>query len=526
MKKIENAWTVNKEDVLKSLEVDQDDGLTEEEVSSRLETFGDNNLKEEYDVSFFKVLLHEIFEPMILLLFAVGIVYTLFGIFFESDPFDGITIFIIIAILVFVEIYNEYRAKKTVASLQKMATPETTVLREGNYKEIDPRKVVPGDIIYLKVGERVPADMRLLESYGLQSNESVLTGESVPITKDANQVLDKETELMERTNMVFAGSSITRGKGKGVIVKTGLNTELGKIAGLVKSIKPDKTPLQKAMKQLSKYLVLVSLFFSILIPVIGIFQQKNLFEMILTGLSLSFATIPEELPIIITVVLALGSYVLSKNNALVKTLKTSETLGSVTVIATDKTGTLTQNIMQLSEIYIDGNTIEIEGNELDKASRELIYTGILLNDVIYSEKDDKYKGDPMEIAMIKAGKKYDIDYKDVMEQNELVTEFSFDNDRMIMSQLYTENGNYKLLVKGAVEQILKRSSKVLTSQGDKDIDDGFKEDVYKKVDEMAKNGLRIIAFANRQLNSKDLDQEYFLLDHKGICGVKREAQKS
>ncbi|MEJ2249014.1 MAG: cation-transporting P-type ATPase, partial [Candidatus Lokiarchaeota archaeon] len=296
-------------------------------------------------------------------------------------------------------------------------------------------------------------------------------------------------------------------------VKTGMETELGKIAGLVKSIKEPKTPLQKAMKQLSTWLVFVALFFSIIIPLIGILQGKNLFEMILTGLSLSFATIPEELPIIITIVLALGAYILSKNNALVKNLKTAETLGSVTVIATDKTGTLTENVMKLSEIYTNNNLVEIGKGELDSITREIINIGVLLNDVIISkEGNKKYKGDPMEIAMIKAGNQYDIKYENLSRKNELITEFSFDNDRMIISQLFAENGGYKLLVKGAVEQILKRSSKILTVEGEKILDESFKEKFLKKVDEMAKRGLRVIAFANREVNTKDITQNEAEMD--------------
>jgi Ca2+-transporting ATPase len=508
MKEIDKAWTKEKKEIIESLDVNPEEGLKQEKVDSRLSTYGLNNLKKEQEVSFFKVLVHEIFEPMILLLFAVGILYTIFGILTPyGEWFDGIVIFIIITILVFVEIYNEYRAKKTIASLQKMATPETTVLREGVYKEIDPKKVVPGDIIYLKVGERVPADMRLLESYGLQSNESVLTGESIPISKDANIVLETDTELMERKNMVFAGSTITKGKGTGVIVNTGMKTELGKIAGLVESIKEEKTPLQKAMKQLSTWLVFVALFFSIIIPVIGIFQGKNLFEMILTGLSLSFATIPEELPIIITVVLALGAYLLSKNNALVKYLRTAETLGSVTVIATDKTGTLTENKMKLSEIYVDGDLIELKKKQIDSLPYELLEIGVLLNDVIPSEEDNKYRGDPMEIALIEAGKDNGINYSELSDKNELVTEFSFDNERMIMSQLFVEDGNYKLLAKGATEQILERSSKIRTSKGNEDLTNEIKEKILNIVNEMAKRGLRVIAFANRNINSKNVSQE-------------------
>lgn len=520
MSQIEYPYTKSIEEISEELEVDPSQGLSEEEIENRIQKYGPNKLKEEREISFLKVLIHEIFEPMILLLFGVGIVYTVFGLVFESDPFDGITIFVIIGILVFIEIYNEYRAKKTIESLKELAVPEATVYRDGKIREIKPERLVPGDVVYLKVGNRVPADLRLTEAYGLQIDESALTGESTPATKNAQKTLDKETDLLERGNMAFASTTVTRGKGKGIVVATGMETELGHIAGLIETIKEPKTPLQLAMKQLSLWLVGVAIFFAVMIPVVGILQGQDIFEMILTGLSLSFATVPEELPIIITVVLALGAYSLSKNNALVKYLKTAETLGSVTVIATDKTGTLTKNEMRLNKIYSDGETIELNGKDLSECQQRVLEIGAMVNDVIIEREGDSisYKGDPMEIALIRAAEEANLSYKELSQKYELKEEFTFDNKRMMMSQIYKVNGNYTLFLKGATEEILKNSKQFISDGSKKDLNEEIKEQIIEKVQEMAESGLRVLGFAFKELNDPKISQKEAEKDLT-FCGI-------
>ncbi len=510
MELIDEPWSKSNKEILEALEVNKNNGLSFEEAKRRTEQFGKNLLVEEKRVSFVKVFKHEVVEPMILLLLVVGVIYTIFGIIRDNTIFDGITIFAIIATLVFVEIYNEFRAKKTIASLKQLAAPTTTVLREAQIEEIKPELLVPGDILMLKIGQKVPTDARLLESFGLQLNESALTGESIPIGKNSGSVLEKDTDLMEKTNMVFAGTTVTRGKGKAVVTSISMDTELGKIAGLTKALKDPKTTLQRAMKQLSQYLVFVALTFCILIPIIGIFQGQDLIEMILTGLSLSFATIPEELPIVIMVVLALGAYVLTRQKILVINLRTAETLGSVTTIATDKTGTLTENKMEVSQIYMDTTLQNFEKISPTKNLEFLLNIGVLLNDVLIKSqsKDTPYIGDPMEIALIKAAKKKNIDYDTIHSQYQLIDECSFDNHRMLMSQIYSKETKFYLYVKGATESLLNRTSKILINQTEQDITQGLKEDILKITNEMANEGLRVIAFAYKELQGlKQCDPE-------------------
>lgn len=433
---------------------------------------------------------------MILLLLIVGFLYSIFG-----KLSDALTIFVIIITLVLVEIFNEYKAKKTIEALKKFAAPLSLVVREGDLKEIPTTELVPGDILLLKVGQKIPADARLLESYGLQVNESALTGESTIIAKDAELILSEKTELMERKNMIFAGTTITRGKGKAMVVYTSMDTEIGHIAGLIKAIKEPKTPLQLAMKQLTGWLVIVALFFSILIPVIGILQGRPWIEMILTGLSLSFAVIPEELPIIITMVLALGAFVLSRKHALVKYLKAAETLGSVTVVATDKTGTLTENKMKLSSMFVDRKTRDFDAKNLTTSEKRLLSMSAIINDILVKEGGSSpvYIGDPMELALINAAEESGISYENLKKESELKDEISFDNNRMMMSQIYAKGDKLNIYVKGATEAILDRSTMILQDNKERQINSEDKKIIIESAKKMAENGLRVISFAYKML---------------------------
>ncbi len=320
---------------------DQNTGLTSAEAQKRLAEFGPNQMYKPEKVSFFGIAKHEITEPMILLLFVVGIVYSIWG---KLD--DAITIFAVITVLVLAEVNNEFRAVKAIVALEAISAPKTKVLRDGTIKEIDSLDVVPGDVLILTQGTKISADAKILKSVGLQLNESALTGESIPNDKSFNE-------------RIYAGTIVSSGEGSALVVTTGANTEFGKIASKSKEVRPPRTKLQLEMRDLSGKLVYVALFFSISIPLIGIAQGRNLETMVLIGLSLAFATIPEELPIIITMVLGLGAYTLSKNKLLVKKLTSAEALGTATVIVTDKTGTITEARMRVVSLYPKAMSREI-----------------------------------------------------------------------------------------------------------------------------------------------------------------------
>ncbi len=316
-------------------------GLRGSEAVKRLAVYGPNRLSKPYEVKFAAIVKEEISEPMIMLLLVVGFFYTLWG-----KLEDALTIIVVILLLVFVEVWNEYRAKKSISALTKISAPKTKILRDGTIYETDTANIVPGDVLILAAGTRIVGDGKIGVSYSLQVDESSLTGESFPVDK-------------KEGDSIFAGTLVLSGEGKAVVEQTGKNAKIGKIAEMAASIKPPKTPLQLSMKALSKQLVWVALFFSIVIPLVGFLRGQDLKEMVLTGLSLAFATIPEELPIIITMVLGLGAYTLSRRHLRIKKLKAAEALGNTTVIVTDKTGTITENRMGIVAVYPEEKRKEV-----------------------------------------------------------------------------------------------------------------------------------------------------------------------
>ncbi|HAF61192.1 MAG TPA: ATPase [Anaerolineaceae bacterium] len=468
------------EHVSENIKSNPTQGLAQEDALERQAQVGPNTLSEEKKASFWKEFFEELREPMVLMLLVTGVLYIIWG-----ELAEAITIFVIILTLNTVEVLNEMRSKKAIASLRKLAEPLAAVRRAGNYLEIPVDQVVPGDLILLQVGCRVPADARLVESVGLSVDESALTGESLPVQKDARVVLAEDAPLAERYNMVFSSTLVTRGKGTALVVGTGMATEIGRIAGLARLVKEPRTPLQQMMSELSKTLVWFALGFSVLVPLIGIFiAHQPPQKMLLTGLSLAFATIPEELPIIITMVLALGAFRLSKNNAIAKRLNAVESLGSVTVIATDKTGTLTENRMEVARI------------EPPQMESRLLKIGILCNDAL--ERDSDFVGDPIDTALLRAARSAGMDPQVVRQSVDMQMELSFDNDRKRMSILYQVDGQLRVAVKGAPEAVLAQCSSELTDKGIKTaLAEARKNYVLAQVVGMAESGLRVIALAER-----------------------------
>ena len=437
------------QEVARALGVNPERGLTEQEAAVRLNQYGKNSLVEEQEIRFLGILREEITEPMILLLIAIGVLYSILG-----SLTDALTIIVIIIILVLAEVWNEYRAKRSISALRQLAPPTALVLRNGQPVEVQTAFLVPGDILLLKVGQRVPADARLLDAYGLEVDESSLTGESFPVAKDASAVLPSETRITDQTNMLFTGTVITRGRAKAIVTATGVGTELGRISGITKAAKEPKTALQLAMKQLSKTLVWVALFFAILIPVLSYVRglQPNPAEAVLYGLSLAFVVIPEELPIIITMVLGVGSYALSRKGAIVKRLRAAETLGNVTVIATDKTGTITENKMRIEHLYFDGavrSTGEFKENE-----KAALRTALLASDAIRGTAGTAALGNPMAQAILERLKQDGIDVQALSKDWVLKDELSFDVKRKLASYIYQYGNSTVVLSSGAPEKIL------------------------------------------------------------------------
>ncbi len=468
MRKLGALWSMDKKAVQSALNSDISKGLSSTEAEERLKENGLNKITQSKTITFWDILLEEVKEPLIMILLVIGVIYSVWG-----KIGDTITIIFVILTVTLVEVYTEYKAKKSIESLRKLALPTTWVIRDGKPVEIETSLIVPGDILILKNGVKISADARVMDANGLEADESQLTGESMGISKTAD-VRPEDTGLNDRTNMVHMGSVILKGKGTAMVVNTGMDTELGRIAGLTQEAREPKTPLQKSMKQLSKNLIWIAVAFSVLIPVLGFLRGLPLQEMILTGLSLSFATIPEEMPIIVTMLLGLGAINLSKKNVLIRRTQAAETLGSVTVIATDKTGTLTENKMSIEKWEV-------------KDEHLLFTIGALMADVAY-DSEGGFLGDPMDKAVVDKAKELGIDRKELIKRYTLIEDLGFDENKKIFQAVYQNEGKTISVIKGAPESI------VSISKQDDEMENKLKESMII--------GYRTIAVAYKEASEE------------------------
>ena len=480
--------SLDPQQVASRFEVNVANGLTQNEADKRLAKYGPNLLRKVKEEPFWEELLEEAREPMIILLFVTGIFYAVIG-----GLEDALVIVAVIITLLGVEVVNEYRAGRAIASLQRLAEPIALVRRGGKHLEVAMEDVVPGDIILLQAGNRVPADVRLVEAHGIAVEESPLTGESGPVEKSSDIALPGDTPLTERSNLVFAGTTILRGRGAGITIATGASTELGKIGKLAAEVKPPPTLLQRTMNELTRWMVWMAVGFSTAVPLLGwLLVHEPPQQMLLTGLSLAFATIPEELPIIITMVLALGAYRLSKERAIVKRLQAVETLGAVTVIASDKTGTLTGNRMELRRIFPD------------RSASRLLEIGVLCNDAAMD--DGGFAGDPLETALLESAVKSGIDIELMRNAFPIQDEFTFDDTRKMMSVVWDRTPNLWIAVKGAPEEVVSNSNSRLVEDQHLPMSEADRESVRSVNDQMAAEGLRVVAFAEKVLPRVSVSQ--------------------
>ena len=404
-----------------------------------------------------------------------------------------------------------------------MTTPKSLVRRDGEVKEINSDEVVPGDIIILDAGRFIPADLRLLESANLQIEESALTGESVPSTKDADDIhADSKTPIGDKTNMAFMSTLVTYGRGEGVVVATAMETEIGTIAKILDEDNDELTPLQKRLEELGKVLGYLCIGICVLIFGIALLQGRNLFEMFLTAMSLAVAAIPEGLAAIVAIVLALGVTKMSKINAIVKKLPAVETLGSVNIICSDKTGTLTQNKMTVVKNYTIGNLkdVSVTGENLNPTNdeSELIRSLVLCSDATYENGEGT--GDPTEIALIVLGEKYNMKKNDLNANHKRVSENPFDSDRKLMSTLNVEGSGYRVHTKGAIDNLLKISTTILVDGKVVPLTEEFKADLLKKTEEMSDAALRVLGVAYKDTTSmiapEDMEKDLTII---GIVGM-------
>ena len=501
-------------------------GLSENEARNRLEKYGFNVLREKKGKGPFVMFLDQFRDFMIGVLIVAAIISGIIG-----ELSDTIAIVVIVVLNAIIGFVQEYRAEKAMAALKKMAAPEATVIRDGMPANIPASKTVPGDIVILEAGKVIPADMKLIEVAQLKVEEAALTGESIPVEKHTKPLHDEMLPLGDRKNMAYKGTTVSYGRGTGIVVATGMETELGKIATMLQEEEEVKTPLQKRLAEFGKKLAIAILAICAIIFGIGIFRGEQPLLMLLTAISLAVAAIPEALPAVVTISLALGAKKMVRQNALIRKLPAVETLGSVTYICSDKTGTLTMNKMTVEEVYVDGKIINPPFPPFTKGGIGGIFmTALALSNDAVVDKNNKVTGDPTELALYMAaqdcGFKKDLLIKDFPR----IAEIPFDSDRKCMTTFHMwsrgqgvkessgeinhslepsnprilESSQFISFTKGAVEVLIEKSHNILTSEGLRDLDIDL-EEILRASEKMADDGLRIIAIGFRRWDALPAD---------------------
>lgn len=492
-------FSKSSEEVLKDLNVNPVTGLTDAEAKERLEKYGENKLKGKAKKSLIALFFAQLKDMLIYVLLAAAVITFVIG-----EYVDAVIILLVVLLNAVIGVVQEFKAEKAIEALQQMTTPKSLVRRDGEIKEINSEEIVPGDIIILDAGRYVPADLRLIESANLQIEESALTGESVPSDKNAQDLHeDPKTPIGDKSNMAFMSTLATYGRGEGVVIATAMETEIGKIAKILDEDNEEMTPLQKRLDELGKILAYIAIGICTAIFIIALLQGRDLFEMFLTAISLAVAAIPEGLAAIVAIVLALGVTRMSKINAIVKKLPAVETLGSVNIICSDKTGTLTQNKMAVVKHYTLNKLTDVPTGDKDLNASpddtELIKSFVLCSDATYENGEGT--GDPTEIALVVLGDKYKLTRKDLNVKHKRVSENPFDSDRKLMSTLNVEGNGYRVHTKGAIDNILKISTNALVDGKIVPLTEEIKANFLKVAEEMSDDALRVLGAAIKDTDS-------------------------
>ncbi len=488
-----NAHNQTTEETLSALSSDMKRGLSAEQVRHLQEKHGENKLREKKKKSLAARFLDQFKDVMILILLAAAVISFVIVCVEQNwgELFEPLLIVLIVILNAVMGIYQEGKAEKALDALKSMSAPHARVIRDGEETVIDASELVPGDIIRLEAGDFVPADARLLHSVSLKSEESALTGESVPSEKDASVIVDEKAPIGDRTNMVFSGCSITYGTATAVVTATGMDTEMGKIAGLLDGEGEAQTPLQKKLAQLGKYLGIVAIAACAVIFVVGLVEGMEWLDIFMTAVSLAVSAIPEGLPAIVTIVLSIGVQRMVKRNALIRRLPAVETLGGASVICSDKTGTLTQNRMTLTKAYVDGaSEPELISRENSEAIRRLLAYGTLCCDgsVIIHGDEEKHIGDPTETAIVLAAHKNGMEKDALNGSYPRRAEIPFDSDRKLMTTVNEIDGKYIVIVKGAFDMMAPRCVA------------GDIEAAREMTDRMSADALRVLAVAYKEIS--------------------------
>ena len=487
-------------DVEKRFETYWSEGLGKDEAKQRFARDGANEFEKKKP----KTLLMRFFEQfksfMIVVLLIAAVISGIVGYMNGEGFTDAIIILAIVILNACIGTAQEVKAEKSLEALEKMSAPYSKVVRGGQIETIPSREIVKGDVVVIETGDLIPADMRLIEVVNLKVEEAALTGESVPETKHSD-VIDGKVPLGDRENMAYSSTLVSYGRGKGIVVATGMATEVGKIAGMIQSVPDTKTPMQVRIDQLGKFLGIAALSICLIIFVVGIIQGREMVEMFMTAVSLAAAAIPEGLPAVSTIVLAVGVQRLAKRNAIVRHLPSVETLGSTKVICSDKTGTLTQNKMTIVNLYTDYKLSEMP-NHLNADQTRLLTSSILANDAKLSREESSWitAGDPTETAFINAGLRFGLNKNDIEKQHERMAEIPFDSERKMMTTVNRDSEN-KICVhtKGGVDELLACCDFVLLDGEIRELSESEKEKIRKANIDMAQKALRVLGVAYKDI---------------------------
>lgn len=475
-------------------------GLTEAEVKARQEKYGPNVLESKKHTTLLQKFIAQFKDLMIVILMVAALVAMLAG-----EVSDALIIFLVVILNAVFGVFQEAKAENAIDALQEMTTPYSRVKRNGVVMQVKSDEIVPGDIVLLEAGDIVPADMRILESSSLKIEEAALTGESVPVDKESSVLTEKEPPLGEQSNLCFMNTSVTYGTAEAVVFATGMQTQVGHIATMLDEVDNSVTPLQKNITHLSKVLTVLILIIAVVIFVFGVMTgRESVLDMLLTAISLAVAAIPEGLPAIVTITLALGTQTMAKRKALVRKLPAVETLGTTEIIASDKTGTLTQNKMTVEQLYTDHNLVAADSFKVSPEKR-LAQIMILANDS--QETPDGLVGDPTETALIQYYLDRQMDVKQVQNDFPRINSIPFDSERKMMSAIVSHAGQRYLMTKGAVDEILQRTTKIEDNGEVRPITQADKDKILNTNQELALEALRVLGFAYKPLTEAESNVE-------------------
>jgi len=522
-----NDWhTKELQEITESLNTDLQTGLSLQEVDIRLAEYGPNVLEEKKKLSPVVIFLEQFNDVMIWVLIAAALISGLL----LGELVDAVVIGVILFLNAILGFVQTYKAERALEALKALAAPTATVIRNGKEFEIESANLVPGDLIILETGDKIPADARLLETASLQSLEAALTGESTPSNKITETLKEPHLPVSERKNMVFTGTSIGRGRGKAIVIATGHNTEMGKIASLIESHE-EPTPLQKELKSVGFKIAMAVVSIALFVFIIGTLKGNPTPSMFLTAVALAVAAIPEGLPAIVTITLALGVQYMATENAIVRKLHAVETLGSTNYICTDKTGTLTLNEMTVVRLFLDGQLLKIENGQISggkeavkpESLQSLVLPAVLANDT--RKQEETYVGEPTELALVQAAERFGFKKEELDKQYERLDELPFESERKKMTTVNKLDGRFVAFTKGAVEVLLQQSDSYMENGSIRPLTEAEKERLIKIANEEASQGYRMLGFAfaefSQQPKMEELEKNTVFVGMMGLLDPPR-----